>query len=361
LNNDDYVPQVETLNAIAVYLGYKHWDDLFIKENKTGIGLSFQSLRFGKKMLKISLAFLVIGILVSLFYIAKKDKEKDYSKIDYHFELSDSIVKYPGSVRVDYNFDNFKNTDIWLNVGRKTDSILLNREKDHIIVSVSTPGVFRFKLYADNSFLEAKKVLSYSENWDVSAVDLSDYFPLYKNYREGIENSVLTVRRNEIERLKTVLDYKNFWTKFTYMYPFDVSLDSTIFVARIKGDDVPNNTYCNDLAIAIYGNYGDIQVHFSNSGCNSILNSNFSEIRVRGSEDELPGFLLDIGKWHVYKIVTKNNICSVYIDDVLSGKFNYKVNMGEVYGLRIKARGIGAVDYVKLEKNSGKIIYYEDF
>jgi gliding motility-associated-like protein len=74
-----------------------------------------------------------------------------------------------------------------------------------------------------------------------------------------------------------------------------------------------------------------------------------------------PWMVMDLSQWRKVKIQFLNNVASVFIDDALRFTSGYSRNVCNIDFLRLKFRGSGALDWVRLYDNENALVFNENF
>jgi gliding motility-associated-like protein len=74
-----------------------------------------------------------------------------------------------------------------------------------------------------------------------------------------------------------------------------------------------------------------------------------------------PWMVMDLTQWRKVKIQFLNNVASVFIDDTLRFTSGYSRNVCNIDFLRLKFRGSGALDWIRLYDNENALVFNENF
>lgn len=96
-------------------------------------------------------------------------------------------------------------------------------------------------------------------------------------------------------------------------------------------------------------------------GCNTDALLQFGEVLLDGRFHDLTFMGQPLTQWHTVKLVVKNKLGKLYLDNTLLNSTAFQKNIGAIKGLSFRLREFGAVDYVKLYDGQNKLIYQEEF
>lgn len=85
------------------------------------------------------------------------------------------------------------------------------------------------------------------------------------------------------------------------------------------------------------------------------------EKSIKGDEYNLSKFNFDASQWHVMGIRVENKHSSFYLDGEKIFQIAYTKPIGTANELILRFKGCGAVDYVKVNKLDGQVIYEQNF
>ncbi|MBV8254098.1 MAG: hypothetical protein JO154_15955 [Chitinophaga sp.] len=85
------------------------------------------------------------------------------------------------------------------------------------------------------------------------------------------------------------------------------------------------------------------------------------EKSIKGDEYNMSKFHFDASSWHVMAIKVENKKSTFYLDGQKIYNIDYTKPIGPANELILRFKGCGAVDYVKLNKLDGQVVYEENF
>jgi hypothetical protein len=160
---------------------------------------------------------------------------------------------------------------------------------------------------------------------------------------------------------------QNLYTHFRNVRDFDISGDELIAEYRFRNAIIDGGLDCQTVGFRLYNEYnaeGYINCTLLKRACIPWANFRIGESQLyngRKPKKEAEKLTLDMEQWHTVRIETKNQLARLYVDNELVYQTKYKAKVGNIKGISFLFRGSGIVDYVKLQKYDGKIIYEENF
>jgi len=159
---------------------------------------------------------------------------------------------------------------------------------------------------------------------------------------------------------------QSLYTHFRNLRDFDISGDELIAEYRCRNAIVDGGLDCQAI---IFGLFTENPLHpivcrLTKNGCQPWGGFDIGERRLVGSEKfekDITRFGFDMEQWHTVRIKTKNQLAELYVDNELVYQTNYQAKLGNIKGISFQFRGSGIVDYVKLQRHDGTIVYEENF
>lgn len=369
---DDYLPQENTLNAFANYLGYKNWnifteyidkieDNKIIDNNNkphTKDKIEKEAKIPLKNIKKITVIVLIIGGLffitnwaISLLFPPKgkleirlQEKEAPQTVI---FKYSHKNIRNPKSFYIDLDND-----------AKGINLKQLDKNNNTITTYYPYPGLFNIKLIYNDKILDSKEILLETKNWGISVYPgpTKNRYIIFDNNSRG----VLTLNNNELYQREH--DTSRFYQTEFYIYrDFKVSADSLYLETSLKNFRVTSDkAYCNYVRIII-NDRNKFHLNITDEKCfnNAFLKT--SDYIYEGTSMDLSSLGIDMDTWTDISISISNFKINIYSADKKLLTVPYNEPIGKLRGIKFLFNTMGAVDYMRLYNNENKIIYKEDF
>ena len=350
----NYTPRIDTLNAIAIYLDFKDWDDLLKNLNdkaKATSDIDTETKRFTypKYIFYVTL-FVIATIGGLLFFLNAKSTKQEYnidlSKV--RFEIKEDEIGVPGVVDVNYDISSMESDSISMRVSGQKKLIYLNKDSHKYRHNLKIPGYYTFYLLVNNKVVKSDSILCSSDNWEISAIDINNYYPIYFNEKGGLLNGFLTIKDEDLSVFNNVLKLNQFWSKFILFKSFELPLNNLEFEVRLKTNLKKQKSRCHDLAIRLYGKGGQLGSRFVSNGCSDKANIYVNKMKYNGWDLNLDKLETNISEWHVYKIKSNKDTVNFYLDDELLYHYPIDEPLNDLVGIIINTKGVGMIDYVKI-------------
>ncbi|MDR1525842.1 MAG: hypothetical protein LBS79_11410 [Tannerella sp.] len=136
--------------------------------------------------------------------------------------------------------------------------------------------------------------------------------------------------------------------------------DNFLFEARMRNSEKEYAIPLSDMIMYISS---DTHTHGFAMNENGYAYIKFisGEKSIKGDEYNLSRFNFDSSEWHVMSIKVENKNTTFYIDEEEVLNMSYNESLGMANELILRFKGCGAVDYVKVSKLTGEVVYQENF
>ncbi len=414
--------QTHSRTGIALYLGYKNWDD-FLVQNKDldsqTVNINFVNVNesllpmLGKTQLfplpnepyaifqevrpqpKRNFLKIIYGILAitlisaGLYWLFNWWINRPFSAEelrDVQFKVIRTVGQYPQSVRIIYDLGKIrraKNVEVELGVGRivSINNVIgyitkSNKLSDTIAQTYFYPGIYRLKLIINNRVIrELSHVVhsypgrwaswahgvAYEKNWATNISTVNNYI------KNGVLHFDPSHMPNEIKDQDK--DFRQSVHALTQN--FGVPFDSLTFEARMKNPESEGGEGCHNMElIAADENFNHLGMGFTMIGCTDYARMTVGETIFRrqtphpGKDYDLHEFGVNQDEWNNFKIRISGDTVEVFINEkqVFKSNFKLKEPSAEIKDLRFVFNGTGSVDWVKVSNSyTGKVVYQTDF
>jgi len=413
---DTYKPQIETKNAIALYLGYKDWnhyviinrkskqeeseeidlEDVDNKDNEeiisqeiellevkdehkiddfrnVSIDINFEEPVFQEtgtkkfsyqKYFYISLITIVLG---GSLYFNFSRKHQITTTIPLKFELVDSVQIFPFTAQLNYDASNIKTDSLFVEFGDNFDylysgPVYLNPNNKLLNHSYLFPDYYTMKLMNKNSVLLQKKIHVITDNW---IAVLSNKTSFAKNFYSilpisPIKGGRLFVPDTQIWNMG-INKNQNYWLEYRLVKDFGFQMDNMNFETFLKNDPLEGGINCNDIIVILRGENNFIQFNFLNKGCTQYAKFFVSEVKISGRENDLSAMGRNVQNGVKLKLKTDKYFCELFCNDTLVAKTKYSQKLGNLKLIEFVFKGVGSVDYVTIEDTKQKKTFHDSF
>ncbi len=379
-----YKPQLETKNALAIFLGYKDWDtfkrahplpqptvlpetpkvideteDTSTENTKeTEDKFEANTKKVSRKTILVSAIITAIaigGVAFFLFFTSAPPIGNIF------FKGKNTSGKVPLNVIFHYDISKVKADSIILDFGTEGKKIVLPKNQQTATMSYFIPGLYKAYVLADNKIIGEETIHAKSDGWSGVIHTDTDYFFLYDNtfIKDGtmcyLPADKGIIRSNVYKPIKkSVVEFNNF-------EDFDVDGDNFIYETRLKIALPDSGNYCYKAYVKVKGLNYPIRAAFVSKGCNTDALLQFGEVTLEGRFHDLSLMGQSLTQWRTVRLEVKNKRGRIFIDNQLLYSIPFKKSIGMIKGLSFRFREFGAVDYVKLYNGQNKLIYQEEF
>lgn len=393
-------PQIATYNALCIFLGYSSYAEFILKKNKETQNINntetaetiknqpneeeeiniipnatkssrkhpkFQTHKYipSKKHMLTSIVVIILGIIAYVCYDNRNVfRQKHEAKLlaDIVFESQTTKGASPFTTRINYYIpeqlpDSFSLVCIEANGDHTTRQ--MSKDKQEIYASFIYPGKGLCQMVYKGKIIKTIDVESRTPGWSVYLKEeRSDYYLSLPFSATDTKNDYITLPISEIPA-DAITD--KLFVSYTYYQDSIIDGDNFIFEARVRNSsDEDNGVPCNDIMMYIFSDTG-LHGFALNENCYSYLKFISSENTIMGDQHDLSRLNFNPSLWHVMKIEVKDKQTFFYLDDQIVNQMHYQNSLGIANELTLRFKGCGAIDYVKVKKPDGELVYEKYF
>lgn len=334
-------PSTSTLNALALFIGYRSWRD-FKNTSEVTKPLTNINKIISKNLGIIFTSAVIMAILFISIYSMKINaiEKVDYSNIK--FKSTSVTNAIPNSVVFDFNINKVNSDSIYIQqFWDPTKTIKISNKQNQATGIYYYPGYFRAKLLIDGEIKKEHDLFIKSNGWLATI----DYSPIPK-YIYNINN--LSFASDILDEIKSI--EKPITTTFHYINKFEgFSGDNLKLTSIIKNSFNEKWAVCQKTSIIIVGTKSAIIIPFSLLGCSSELNGMISEISLNGKKQDLSKLTTNFSNDNKITIEVNNKNVTVFINNNIVFAKKYQNSIGSLAGIRYKFLGVGSVKSIQLQ------------
>ncbi len=372
--SSQYKPQLETKNALALFVGFKDWDTFKrahplpqpavpletpgVAAETEGKASAHPKKAWPKALVLSTLIAVIIIIGVTAFFLLSyKPTIENIS-----FTGKNTVGTVPLNTVFHYDIRKVQADSIILDFGTEGKKMVLPKNKQTVTMSYLIPGLYKAYVRADNKIIGQETIHAKSAGWMGIIYTDTDYFFLQDNtlVKEGVMRYLPAykggVPSNAYKPIKKadVVEFNNF-------EDFGVSGDNFIFETRLRVVLPDSGNYCYKAYIKVKGDNHPIRAAFVNKGCNTDALLQFGEIIQEGKFHDLALMGQSFTGWRTVRIEVKNKQGRLFLDNQLLYSISFQRSIGMIKGLSFRLREFGEVDYVRLYDGEKQLKYAEDF
>ncbi|HEX8530888.1 MAG TPA: hypothetical protein VF646_12745, partial [Cytophagales bacterium] len=395
-------PQIETKNALAIFLGYRDWEEFARYETgpapldtpgrhaageeaaagripssafpavaagapaadrpPVGVRAAYDAGRRPDPRRRAGRAVLWLGLLGLLAWASVLARRGPHSPVAPPVSFRGKHLRGFPPLTAVFNYDvstlPSDSVSIYFegyNAGRP-----LPRDKRTITQWYEFPGYYKVQLLARNRVLASLGVHALSHGWKRIAAT-EDFSQLYHiTTPPAAPGGYLYVSPADL--LASRVDTgQRYWVMFRNAQDYQASGDDFAFEARVMNNSGRSSTQCNDVALNLTGAHHAIRIHFLKPGCSRWTNLQAGEVTLNGEFNDLSVFGRDLSGWRTIRLEVKNRTVRVFFEGKLLYRLPYTEPVGPLKSISCDFMRCGRVDYVKLYNGRRELVYADGF
>ncbi len=295
---------------------------------------------------------LVVLSLVSIFIFwafSKRAKTLVFQNI--HFTSTPVTSGLPNSVVFRYdasksNADSVFIQQSWDNRRR----FEVDKNAHEFVSTYYLPGLFRAKLLLNDSIVKEHDLLIETDGW-LGTID-KEPIPVYFSENQIEKNGTLEITLTNLEKQENDFKKEVPWVSlFNVQKSNEVSSKNFTMKTEVKNTFGDGDGICQQTKIVLFGTEGVTMIPLSIKGCVGELSLVIANEEFKGTTKDLSGFGVNFNDWIKVKYEVRNNFAKIFINNQLVYEGNQKMDIGQIFGTRIRFKGTGSVRYFELKEN----------
>jgi hypothetical protein len=343
---EQYKPQTETKNALALYIDYNDWADFYSKHKSNRV--------LNKKN---GIALFIVLVVFALTYLAYDYYQQEKKNMLFEKAIISSKNLFgkgvPHTVFFNYDISMIKDS-VFVDFGDasvlhnyRTQSIYLVPQNSVISHTYNINRLYHVRFFTRKNTLKIFNVLINTEGWEGMAEQNTRLYH-YKE-KEIITDSVMKITPAQCS--KAGIDTNDiYYLYYRNIRNYNTSMDDLEFETRVFCKYSLPLIECPHFQLNLLGEEGRILLTFSKTGCESRVNLIISEKEYKGSTHDFSRFCFEHGKWVTIKTIVKDMACTVFLDNELIYSTGYNQALGTLKGIRYEFKGYGKVRYARLNE-----------
>jgi hypothetical protein len=393
--NKEYNPQIETKNALALYLNYEDWVD-FKRQNPITV-LERETMPMTKNLDKFTVADTdrltvdmvqekppktvlkdkkrkknqvqkkawllmptgIIAALVTVYFVFCQSQEVT-GLGEATLRVNKTIASVPFTPVYEYDISKVKADSIFIEFGDNMKE-LLPKDQNRIAYTYLIPNFYKVKLTAEKQTLAQLNVHAMSNGWKgvIFYTNNGWHGVPVNNQQVFRKKGQLYMSQKYIDSIG--IDRLSYWVSYRNIDDFAASGDQCTLETRFLNKDSTTVWKFCDVLTQIIGEEGVHRSHFLNPGVSSHAAIRASEVKVLGKYKDLAAFGQDMSQWHTGRMEVRDKKVTFYMDGKPIYTLSYTVPIGKIKGIILTTRGTGEIDYVKLFDGEDKLVYEDHF
>ncbi|MGQ8338106.1 hypothetical protein ACUNWD_16260 [Sunxiuqinia sp. A32] len=362
-NKYQKLPHKNTLNALALFIGFKDWYD-FVCNNQQKVDTPKKKkeiiIHGGSSYLVISASVIASILLVVLIF-----KTQSATNFNEALFSSETTVEsgVPNTVVFDYDISKCEFDSAFIQQSwdfRRRSRI--NKNENQSTSVYYFPGYHHAKLILNDQIVKEHIVYIKTDNWLTLVQNAkNERIPVY--LRENcISQGEIQVTPQQLADKNIDLETNDYRVSYIFMNEkIWCDTDNFSFEAKVRNSLDEGGITCQNCQIIFHGTSGMHMLNFCDTGCIGNISQLFSENYSDGRKNDLSAFGTDFNDWKKISLAIKNKFATVCLegDDIFSA--TYENGIGKLTGITISFLGCGAIDYVALKNADNETFYEEDF
>jgi hypothetical protein len=382
----NYRPQPDTKNSLAIFLGYKDWeefktqcsndtkspgelwepilDDNLLKQSTDHSSHPLKSKKGGRGILLL-VGLFIIGVVISYVVFSGRSAGQAAPKsaaAQVNFKVENPFGSAPHTVKFNHELSGLEGNNLFITVPAFSDTIRLQKTQKFCFWPCSLPGAYTAYLVSDNKIIDQAKIFVATQGWRVGGT----MQPQNEGNRWQIPKSAVASAGRLYTASNLVKEdirrqYGFYFLSYYNIRKFNTEGDNLAFETRFRNSSKEEQAPCNDMWFKLVGTEGVLKMHFLTTGCTGFINMAFGETILDGEKDDLTPFGIDMQRWRKARLEVINKQVHIYLDDLLIYQTKYSKSVGAIVGMEIISRMNGETDYVKLYNSKKELVYEDDF
>jgi hypothetical protein len=359
-------PQSATLNAIAQFLGYQHWQEF--KLTKLGQGepgsspimdspdaASSRSKRPVRGWLAAG-ALVLIAIALFAFLKIRQAPPGNFDKARFAVNRT-TQADLPNTVVFKYDLEGVNADSFFIQQSWDKDRRVRVDKHSHTLTDIYyEPGYHIAKLIANDQVIKTLDVSIPTDGWFFYARERKPGSIARYVHSSGTNNGSLMMSREEVVNSGIDLDKEQLYLQVNFPSRMEFSSENYVLHCRIRINEVKNNS-CPFFMCEVFCQRNFMYFKSAPRGCASEMKAQFGETVLDGKNNDLSALGSDPHQWQDVIITVKNKKASVQINNTEVLTTSYQQASGLITGLGFISNGLPEVDLISFKTIDGKEIY----
>jgi hypothetical protein len=368
-------PQIATLNAISLFLGYQNWQDFKLNKIRETDAIALNGKNTeektvlpntGSRKFSYTRYILIGGLLIltamGLFAFLRSGKIKTGNFEKAQFSVNKTTSNdLPNTVVFNYNIDDVIADSFFIQQSWDRDRRVRINKGSHTLTDIYyEPGYHVAKLIANDQVIKTMDVSIPTDRWFYYARERKPgSLPEYIS-SPGFKNGSLTITKDEVVNSGIAIQKEYLYLQVYFPTQIEYSSDNYMLNCRVRVNEVKNN-FCPFLMCEVFCQRDFMFFKSTPKGCTSEAKAQFGETILNGKSNDLSALGMDVKEWQDVEIIVKNRKVTVKINKMAVLATQYDQSSGMITGLGFLSNGLPEVDFVTLKTLDGKNVYSNEF
>jgi hypothetical protein len=367
------VPQIATLDAIAVTAGYQNWQDFKLTKSqvyvRNGNGLAENTpvqtgnsnTVFGARAYVWTAFFILATIAFWVIMTTGKSSLGNTGKARFSAKkVTGNDI--PNTVVFSYNIDSVQADSFFIQQSWDKNRRIRVYKHNYTLTDIYyEPGYHTAKLIANDKIIKTVDVSIPTNRWFFYAKEgIAKGQPKYILPANGFKHGLLRLTTDDLLKNRIDIQKENIFLNVYFPSGIENSSDNFVLKFRIKVDVLKNDP-CPYFATEVFCQHYFMFFTSTLKGCASDLFGQFGENVLNGKTSDLSALGSDVKNWQNVEFKVQNRNVSISINNKKIFSSGYHNSCGLITGLGFISNGLCEVDSLNLKTISGKDIYPAGF
>ena len=362
-------PTITTLDALAQFAGaesWQHFKQRFVSFSPTGITetsvVQNNEVVIPKKSgaSKVAIGFVAAActLAVILYVTAFRPSATNRGRA---FAFSSKKVVdtgVPNTVIFDYDASDC-DADDSVSIQQSWDPRLSESVDPKLNTHTSIyyyPGFFDARLKVNGEIVQKHKLLIKSNGW-LPLLETTPV-PVYFEQKEALQKDRLALTPGRIKSMGISLQPDAPWCSYYNVGDMpDIRTDDFVFETVVRSDYGEGAAACRYTQVHILFEGASMVIPLSVPGC--VANLEFYD--KNGKVSDLSPLGVNLREWVNVRFQVTDSLAEVFINHQKAFELNVHMEPVPWVGMVFKFRGAGSVDYVRVSRKNGDVVYEESF
>jgi hypothetical protein len=308
------------------------------------------------------ITFLVILILVYFLYaFILKDRYTRYQIEKIEFSASKTKGVAPLTVTFSYDIPSSLLDDISIvyeeAIGDATEK-KLNKSAGKVNATYIYEGEAYCYLKYQGEVIRTVPVVALRPGWSIYVREERKHF--FRSLPVGEASTSDGYISLPLEKVPEEAHASHLFVSYVFYRENLVDGDNFIFEARMRNSEEEHAIPLSDIIMYISSDTHEHGFAMNEDGY-AYVKFISGENSIKGDEYDLSSFHFNSSEWHVMTIKAVNKKTTFYVDGEEILNMSYNESLGMANELILRFKGCGAVDYVKVSRPDGGVVYQEFF
>jgi hypothetical protein len=362
------LPQIATLDAIAVTAGYQNWQQFKISKSieadqngqaiteKPGRPTLNGAKTFNARVLLWVVPILIVIVFLGLMMTTRSSglAHAEKAKFSARKVTGNDI---PNTVVFSYNVDSVVADSFFIQQSWDKNRRVRVFKHNYTLTDIYyEPGYHMAKLIANNKIIKTVDVSIPTDRWVFYAKEgIAKGTPKYIA-ADAAKGRSLKLTMDDLVKSKIDIQKENVYVNAWFPSQIESSSYNFVLRFRIKVDELKNGP-CPFIMTEVFCQRQFMYFTSTLKGCTSELRSQFGENELNGKTHDLSALGSNVRTWQNVEFRVENKNATISINGAKVFSASYRRSCGLITGIGFISNGLCEVDSLEMKTIDGKEIY----